>query len=425
MTTTSLLTLTLKMSLIIATIWVIWFLFLKSVTKFSTIRAFIVLAVVSAAILPWLIPLIQPMYGISGLTNGTSLVITLPEITVSNVQGGYSISWLKVAGVAYITISVFFLLRFIYQVLKIAKLTRKANIYTKGNLKIVEHTNDISPFSFFNLCFINLNNIPASKIEEILKHEKAHASKQHSVDIILFELIGITQWFNPFFWMLRKTLVEIHEYQADRAVIKTQTDPHSYLDTIISIAFNGIALPIGNNLNKSLTLKRLAMMTTTKRTKGTSFRIFAALLVALPFVFAISCNNDETTPAANEEDTAFVVINSEKSTQKNVDDNVFVIVENMPTFQGGNLNKFREYINENLIYPEIAAQNGIQGRVIVSFIVEVDGSVSNIKVLRGVDPSLDKEACRAIEASPKWEAGKQRGEKVRVTFNLPVIFTLQ
>lgn len=424
MTTTSLLTLTLKISLIIATIWVIWFIFLRSVTRFSAIRAFIVLSVTTAIISPWLMPILQPLLGISGLVNETPLTITIPEVTISNVANS-SFPWIKLLAIIYISVCSFFLLRFIYQLIKIAKLFHKSNIYRNGSLRIAEHTNDISPFSFFNLCFINSANISSIKIEEILKHEKAHITKRHSVDIVLFELIGITQWFNPFFWMLRKTLVEIHEYQADRDVIKTQTDPHSYLDTIISVAFNGIALPIGNNLNKSLTLKRLAMMTTTKKTKGTAFRIAAALLVALPTVFAISCNNNEIIPTANEEDTAVVITNSENSTQKSVDDDVFVIVENMPTFQGGNLNKFREYINENLIYPEIAAQNGIQGRVIVSFIVEVDGSVSNIKVLRGVDPSLDKEVCRAIEASPKWEAGKQRGEKVRVTFNMPIIFTLE
>ena len=424
MTASSILTLTLKISVIIAAIWVIWFIFLRSVNRFSVVRAFIVLSVASAITSPWLLPLIQPLFNIPSIKNSETLLFTIPEVTISNVSN-ISIPWIKILGITYMVICAFFLLRFIYQIIKIASLVRKAKVYTKGNLKIVEHTNQMSPFSFFNLCFINSDNIPANKVDEILKHEKAHITKRHSVDIVLFEVIGITQWFNPFFWMLRKALVEIHEYQADRDVIKTQSDPYSYLDTIISITFNGIALPIGNNLNKSLTLKRLAMMTTIKKTKGTAIRIFAALLVALPIVFAISCNNDNMDPISEKEVTITFAKTGENAATTDNEEEAFIIVEKMPTFQGGGLNEFREYVNSNLKYPQIAAENGIQGRVVVSFIIETDGSVSNIKIMKGIDPSLDKEAITTIESSPKWEAGTQRGKKVRVQFNMPIEFVLQ
>ena len=424
MTATSILTLTLKVSLIISTIWLIWFIFLRSVNQFSAVRIFIILSVSSAIISPWLIPLVQPLLGISGIADSTSLTITIPEVTISSI-GASSFSWVKLLAITYISICSFFLLRFIYQLVMIAKLARKSNIYSKKNIKVAEHKKDISPFSFFNLCFINPETIPTGKLEEILKHEKAHIFKWHSVDLVLFELIGITQWFNPFFWMLRNSLIENHEYQADRDVVKTQTNPHSYLDTIISVAFNGIALPIGNNLNKSLTLKRLTMMTTTKRTKGTAFRVAAALLVALPAMFAISCNDNEITPIANEEEIEIVAMNSDKADETNNDEEAFIIVENMPTFQGGDLNNYRNYIQENLKYPKIAEENGIEGRLFVSFIVETDGSISNAKVIKGCDPVLDKEAIRAIESSPKWEAGKQRGKKVRVAFNMPIVFSLK
>jgi len=104
---------------------------------------------------------------------------------------------------------------------------------------------------------------------------------------------------------------------------------------------------------------------------------------------------------------------------------VFVVVEEMPKFNGGDINNFRDYINRNLKYPEIAAENGVQGRVILSFVVEPTGKVSKVQVLRGVDPNLDKEAVRVIESSPLWEPGKQRGRPVRVSFVIPVIFVLQ
>jgi protein TonB len=97
----------------------------------------------------------------------------------------------------------------------------------------------------------------------------------------------------------------------------------------------------------------------------------------------------------------------------------------MPGFGGGDSNKFREYIARNLKYPEVAAENGIQGRVFVQFVVEPDGRVSNVKVVRGVDPALDREAVRVVESSPPWKPGKQRGKPVRVSFTFPIIFVLQ
>jgi protein TonB len=104
---------------------------------------------------------------------------------------------------------------------------------------------------------------------------------------------------------------------------------------------------------------------------------------------------------------------------------IFYIVEDMPSFQGKGQEGFREWIAKNLRYPEIAAENGISGRVFVQFVVEPDGSVSKVQVVRGVDPALDKEAMRVVSASPKWSPGKQRGKPVRVAYTFPIVFVLQ
>lgn len=125
------------------------------------------------------------------------------------------------------------------------------------------------------------------------------------------------------------------------------------------------------------------------------------------------------------EDVAVQIIDFVDDEEEFEEEEIFVIVEDMPSFQGGDINKFREYINKNLRYPEIAAENGIQGRVILSFVVEPHGGVSNVRILRGVDPALDKEAIRVVESSPKWQPGMQRGKPVRVSFNIPIIFVLQ
>ena len=103
----------------------------------------------------------------------------------------------------------------------------------------------------------------------------------------------------------------------------------------------------------------------------------------------------------------------------------FQLVEEKPSFNGGDANQFSKWVNSRLVYPEIAKENGVQGRVTLQFTVEKDGSVTKVKVLRGVDPSLDKEAVRVVSMSPKWKPGKQRDRAVPVTYTFPVIFQLR
>ncbi len=103
----------------------------------------------------------------------------------------------------------------------------------------------------------------------------------------------------------------------------------------------------------------------------------------------------------------------------------FQLVEEKPSFNGGDANEFSKWVNSKLVYPEIAKENGVQGRVTLQFTVEANGAVTNVKVLRGVDSSLDKEAVRVVSSSPKWKPGKQRDRAVKVTYTFPVIFQLR
>jgi len=103
----------------------------------------------------------------------------------------------------------------------------------------------------------------------------------------------------------------------------------------------------------------------------------------------------------------------------------FVMVEEKPKFMGGDENTFTKWVAERLVYPEIAKENSVQGRVILQFRVNADGSVSDVTVIRGVDPSLDKEAVRVVSSSPKWTPGRQRNKAVRVVYTFPVIFQLR
>jgi len=103
---------------------------------------------------------------------------------------------------------------------------------------------------------------------------------------------------------------------------------------------------------------------------------------------------------------------------------IFVIVEDMPSFNGGGLDAFSRYIQKNLSYPVLARENGIEGTVFIRFIVETDGSINMVEVLRGVDPVLDDAALAAVERAPNWVPGKQRGKPVRVSCTIPILFSL-
>ena len=139
----------------------------------------------------------------------------------------------------------------------------------------------------------------------------------------------------------------------------------------------------------------------------------------------------ETRIEINTEDDAskrqmetFVPPPPPKPKVEEVNEEIFVVVEEQPEFPGGNA-AMMKFLSDNIKYPVIAQENGIQGRVITNFVVERDGSITDVQVVRGVDPSLDKEAVRVIQSMPKWKPGKQRGSAVRVRFTLPVVFRLQ
>lgn len=132
----------------------------------------------------------------------------------------------------------------------------------------------------------------------------------------------------------------------------------------------------------------------------------------------IASSEDNNTAVEIKEVAAPVVV------EEVVEEEIFQVVEEMPSFPGG-MGELMKFLGNNIKYPAVAQENGIQGRVIIQFVVEKDGSVANPVVVKGVDPALDKEALRVVKSMPKWTPGKQRGKAVRVKYTVPVTFRLQ
>ena len=126
-----------------------------------------------------------------------------------------------------------------------------------------------------------------------------------------------------------------------------------------------------------------------------------------------------------DQDDAIDIVEFEEEEEEVDEQQIFFVVEDMPTFQGQSSDAFRIYIQQNLKYPIIAQENGVSGRVFVQFDINAKGKIANVIVVRGVDPSLDKEAVRVVKSSPSWKAGKQRGRPVNVRFTFPIVFQLQ
>lgn len=135
----------------------------------------------------------------------------------------------------------------------------------------------------------------------------------------------------------------------------------------------------------------------------------------------IVTSEDSQTEAQTQTFVAPVVEEEEEESAQQI----FTVVEEMPDFPDGGLQGLLKFLAKNIKYPVIAQENGIQGRVVCAFVVNKDGSIVDIEVLRGVDPSLDKEAVRVLSTMPKWKPGKQRGKPVRVKYTVPVMFRLQ
>ncbi len=299
-----------------------------------------------------------------------------------------------------------------------------------NSVRYVVHDLDFSPFSWFNSVVISRDDL-ASSDREIITHELAHLSQRHSYDVVLLDLVTIVLWFNPAAWLTKKALQQVHEYCADDAVLSLGVNAKEYQLLLIRKAVGARLYSMSNSLNHSNLKNRITMMTKKKSPQVALAKclyvipvaILAAIVFASP-VLADSIGAISKVEVANYFYHAQPLTPEVELQDPPEESEPFLRCEVMPTFQGGNLVNFRNWVSMNLRYPEKAAMNNIQGAVNIKFIVEADGSVSSVEVLRSPDPDLAAEATRVILSSPKWTPGEQRGEKVRVSYVLPVVFKI-
>ena len=292
----------------------------------------------------------------------------------------------------------------------------------------VKCLNDPSgPFSFFGWIFMNPATVKEDELDEILTHEMAHVKQHHSVDVLLAEMVSICCWMNPFAWLLKREVRLNLEFLADRKVMEAGFATKSYQYHLLGLAYNH-KYGLSNNFNFSHLKQRIIMMNKKKSNAAGHIKYALFVLPAFALLVAgnISCSQDASqTEDAKEEVVAPVSPEAKEApADSTAKEEVFMVAEQMPEYPGG-MKEMLKFLQENVKYPENAMKNNVQGRVIVQFVVEKDGTPTEFKVLRSVDPDLDAEALRVMKAMPKWKPGMQKGQVVRVKFTVPVSFKLQ
>lgn len=320
-----------------------------------------------------------------------------------------TIPWKEVAIYTYLAITTLLAIRFLWQFVSILYIRTKSEKRVILGTTVYHLSGKITPFSFFSWIFINTETHADEEIEQILYHEKTHVRQWHSADVLLTELLCVAFWCNPFVWLMKREQAMNLEYLADNDVLQHGINSREYQYHLLRLTYQKTAVQIVNNFNVSQLKQRIIMMNKTKSPVRKITKYFAILPLLLLLIAANSAFAQKVEP-------------QKKATQQNVDE-VFIVVEESPVFSGGE-SAMMKFLVDNINYPLEAQEKGIEGRVIVQFIVEKDGSLSDVNVLRGADPLLDAEAVRVVNSMPNWKPGKQRGKEVRVRFTLPIFFKL-
>ena len=435
----------------------VFYLFYRLLLSKETFHRFNRIALLGVMVLSCLLPLIQITVKEASPVN--MQVMSMEDLLLMYQwnngativeEGSHTLRWQEMLVLVYFAGLLFVMVRHLWSLGRMLFLIRHSRCEKLDHgVRLVVHQRDIAPFSWMRYIVISETDLKEGG-HYILVHEQAHIRLRHSWDLLLTELCAWVQWFNPAIWLLKQELQNIHEYEADEEVLRQGIQAKEYQMLLIKKAVGARLYSIANSFNHSSLKKRITMMIRKKsnpwaRAKYLYVLPLAAVTVAafarpeisqpldeissvkvndLSAVLETYADKNVSNPAEKE-----LQLKKDSSAQKVVmsaasDNRIFDVVEQMPEFPGG-MRAGLEFMARNLKYPTKAQEAGKQGRVIVQFIVQKDGSLSDLHVLRPVDPWLDAEAIRVIGSMPKWKPGMQDGQAVAVKFNLPVTFALE
>lgn len=427
----------LKANLLLAALYALYRLLLHRDTFFAWRRATLLTIVA--------VSLLAPLPALQGWTEGVlpgqvaqgiTAEAWLPEFIITP-QGaeaaGNDSPVLTYLAVAYAAGVLLLAGRMLVQLLAIVRLSRRCPATMIGGTRVRLLPRGEAPFSFFRLIFVCPEAHSPQELDEILAHEQTHARQVHSADVLVAELACALCWFNPAAWLLRRDVRNNLEYLADHHVLASGFDARAYQYHLLGLAYPKAAATIYNNFNVLPLKERIKMMNKRKTRNIGRLKYLLFLPVATLLAAACSGNQKQEQPAEQPAQEQTATPTKEADMEEVVvvayDDNkvegeVLDLAEVAPEFPGG-IPALMKFLAQNVKYPTDAQKAGKQGRVIAQFVVTTDGSVADVKIIRGIDASLDQEAIRVIKAMPQWKPGTQDGQPVNVRYTLPVVFKLQ
>jgi len=438
----------------------LFYLFHKLLMSRDTFHTFNRFAILSMMLLSLVLPLVHlSLDSEARINRGTVALEGLVAQTVVADGGngvGEGLTLTQVLLAVYVLGVVLFVGKALLSVGSLLRLIRRARcVEVRNGIRIYTMQGDISPFSWFRYIIMSEKDWQENR-REIVLHEMAHIRRCHSMDVAVCNMMIVFQWYNPAAWLLKRELQTVHEYEADEAVLSAGVDATHYQMLLIRKAVGERLFSMANNLNHNSLKKRITMMKIKRTNPVQKAKIAFVLPLAAMTVAAFASQKVENlSEKVEQESEAFSSVSDnpvvravgettrvaavkvqedkaleEASSLSMASDTAETksgkefpcIPETFPQFPGGHIALF-EYLSKNIKFPKSKENEDVKVRVVTTFTVEKDGSITHAKIVRSQGEAFDNEALRVINGMPKWIPGTQNGKAVRVKYTLPITFS--
>ena len=370
--------------------------------------------ILGCLILSFVVPLVHITQGTNPTVDMVRQAVQLPEVLISGNASQQPVWSFTDVIICIYTLGVvaIFSTTLVQTVGLMLRLRQCERITDNSGNTIVLTDYATSPFCLFRYIVMSHDDYAHNR-GFILTHEQEHIRLRHYIDLVVLQAATIAQWFNPFVWLMGKSLKAIHEFEVDEAVLNKGINATQYQQFLVIKAVGNRLQPFANNLNKESLKRRIIMM---NQKRSNRWMMLKALLVIPVATLAVSVFANGTNASETPKEP-----HPQKTTQTKIHD----AVEEMPEFNGGQL-AMMEFLMNNMKYPQAAVKAKQQGKAIVGFVVRKDGTVSDVHITKSAGHAvLDEEAIRVVKAMPAWKPGKQNGEPVNVKYSVPITFKLK
>ncbi len=352
--------------------------------------------------------LLFPLFSITSTGQTATLQpITLPEIVIERTTSSTNFIWI------YFAIALAVAFPTLFGAIKLYRIAKEKGRYV-GSYFIIESNRNFPSWSFFNFIYVGrANELSKEEKDLIIQHEMLHGRLLHSIDMLATTLLCIAFWFNPAVWLVRRNLAKIHEFEVD-AIIAQQNGPADYSMLLAKTALSGNGFLLAHHFNQSFILKRINMINMIKNRIST-WKVAGLGIAVVLYLVGVACNEPVAQKTTEERPASKLTLDESGE--------IFTVVDQTAVPKNG-ITEFYEEISHNLEYPEQARKMGLEGKVFIEFIVNKDGHLSDIKVLKGIGGGCDAAALKAVTETSFWNPGKKGGVAVRQRIVLPVTFKL-